>query len=35
MKRDMVVNQKADTEMVIAQLLKEVEGLRAVVGQGL
>jgi hypothetical protein len=33
--RDMAVDQKVDTERVTAQLLKEVEGLRAVVGQGL
>jgi hypothetical protein len=32
---DMVVDQKADVERVTAQLLKEVEGLRAAVGQGL
>jgi hypothetical protein len=31
----MAVDQKADAERVTAQLLKEVEGLRAAVGQGL
>jgi hypothetical protein len=32
---DMAVDQKADARRVTTQLLKEVEGLRAAVGQGL
>jgi hypothetical protein len=35
MEWDTTMDQKADAERVTAQLLKEVEGLRATVGQGL
>jgi uncharacterized protein (DUF3084 family) len=35
MEREMAVDQKANAKRVTTQLPKEVEGLRAVVGQGL